>query len=119
MIQGFEEITADLTEEEIKFFPRFVEVLSKHTKENPITSSKLIQIFRGEFDNWCSGARVRKLVSLIRRHGILPLIATSKGYFVVEWASPEFEAYCIAFGKRIESMQTVKTAMLKKANLYF
>lgn len=65
--------------------PLIMELLKDVRKESPILSPRLCDKFNyANEDDYCipiNGARLRKLVNYIRSHGLLPVIATSKGYY--------------------------------------
>lgn len=86
MITDFEEITKELSEDEKQFLQPLINGFLQHTKDNPI---KTPQIVSG-MNNWASekginvkfnGVRLRKMVNHIRSTGMLPIIATSEGYY--------------------------------------
>ena len=83
MITGFENITYQLTEEEIELAKLVFKGLKfNSSKNNPKTSKHIVKWFK---DNGykMDGARLRKIVNYLRGKQILPnLIATSKGYYV-------------------------------------
>jgi hypothetical protein len=87
MITNFEEITCDLSEQELELLPAFIEGFRKHTKKNPIKSPKIVAAMK----LWLSAngiiykvsdVKVRQFANHIRRFSLLPLCATSDGYFV-------------------------------------
>lgn len=59
--------------------------LVRRTKDNPIKSAEIVSAMnRFANKNNCpeiSGSRLRKLCNFIRTRGMIPLIATSKGYY--------------------------------------
>jgi hypothetical protein len=87
MITNFEEITSDLTKDELKLISVLVYSFNKRTKDNPIKAPQIVQAMnnylkeRGEKLR-LSEPRLRKLVNYIRVNGMIPLIATSNGYYV-------------------------------------
>lgn len=84
MITNFEEHTSELTAEELALLPAIVEGFKRYTKENPIHSAEIVRRFNANAKTTykLSDTRLRKFSSHIRYNGILPLIATSKGYYV-------------------------------------
>jgi hypothetical protein len=93
MIEGFSEITAELTAEEKELIPILVKGFNAHKgKENAIKGPVIVSkinwyIFNNDatavhLPPKITEARLRKLANFIRRHGIIPLIATSNGYYV-------------------------------------
>jgi hypothetical protein len=81
MINGFEEQTHQLSDEEKSLVPIFVRGLqTKIGKDKAITAGKMIKALP---DHNLSGPRVRKIINYIRNSCLVPgLIATSSGYYV-------------------------------------
>ena len=87
MIQNFEHITEPLTEEEKKLIPILINGFKTKTKENSITGSEVVDSINRKKESLgltknFSEPRLRKLTNFIRSAGILPIIATSNGYYV-------------------------------------
>ena len=89
MVTNFENITQELSEEEKKYIYLLVTGFEKRTKDNPIKAPDLIKsinIFvstqRPDIKKPLSEPRLRKLCNYIRTRGLIPLIATSNGYYV-------------------------------------
>lgn len=82
MITNFEEITCDLTKEEKKIIPVVIAKLKKHSVKNPIKSFEIVKYIYKETGYKLGQPRFRKICNFIRSNGIIPIIATSKGYFV-------------------------------------
>jgi hypothetical protein len=87
MITNFETHTDELNPEEIKLIPILVNGFKRHNKNNPIKAPEIIKAIndkRGKLmlKNKFSEPRLRKCSNYIRTNGILPLIATSQGYYV-------------------------------------
>jgi len=87
MITNFEEITAELTSEELQVLPKLMEGFENHSIHDPIIATVLV----GKMNSYLkmnnnpikmTDVRLRKMVNFIRTNGLLPLIATSKGYYV-------------------------------------
>ena len=74
MILNFEEITAPLTEEERDEVINVVTIVSPRNRDNPIKSYEIEQRLN------IPGARLRKIINLIRTNAIFPIIGTSQGY---------------------------------------
>ena len=86
MITNFEEITKELTEEEKKLVPILIKGFNTKTKDNPIKAPEIVSAINSKRETLglksnFSEARLRKIVNFIRAEGILPLIATSNGYY--------------------------------------
>lgn len=86
MIQTFEHITQPLTSDEYKLVNVLVRGFRHRTKENPIKAPEIINSINRDYAKYgltkkLTEPRLRKLVNYIRSNGILPLIATSSGYY--------------------------------------
>ena len=86
MITNFEEHTSELTSEEMDILPIVVHGFRNYKKDNPIKAELIVTRMneflsaRG-FKTRMTQPRLRKMVNYIRTNGIIPLIATSHGYF--------------------------------------
>jgi hypothetical protein len=86
MITNFEEHTHELSAEEMEILPVVVHGFRNYKKANPI-KAELIVTRMNEYLNTkgyktkMTQPRLRKMVNYIRTNGIIPLIATSNGYF--------------------------------------
>ena len=79
MITNFGTITAPLTKRQMEQLPKVISMLSQ--LKEPVKSPELqlmIQQFTGKKMH---GATFRKYVNYIRSNSLLPVIATSSGYF--------------------------------------
>lgn len=87
MLDGFEDITEELTEDELKYvLPPVVNGFKNHGKNNPIKASDIVQKMKGfcsdkKMDIKFNDVKLRKFVHHIRIRGLLPLLASSKGYY--------------------------------------
>jgi len=85
-VTNFEEFTHELTSEEMEILPIVVHGFRNYKKANPIKSELIVTrlneylLARG-YKIKMNGPRLRKMVNYIRTNGIIPLIATSNGYF--------------------------------------
>lgn len=85
MITNFETITHDLTDEEKKLIPILIKGFKTHTIKNPIKAPDIVSALNSKdlgLDKKFTEVRLRKLCNFIRSNSLLPLCATSKGYFV-------------------------------------
>lgn len=82
MITNFEQITTELNEEEMKLLPILINGFRTHSKQNPIKAPDIVNAMK-KFGKM-SEVRLRKMVNHIRVNSLLPLIATSSGYFITE-----------------------------------
>jgi hypothetical protein len=86
MITNFEFLTREMTEEEKKLVPILIKGFNTKTKDNPIKAPEIVQAINAKRESLglkfnFSEVRLRKIVNFIRAEGILPLIATSNGYY--------------------------------------
>lgn len=84
MITGHEQETYDLTDYEYELAVRLVPFLEKKTKDNPVLAKQIID---GVNEKWnlkpkLNDVRLRKIINYYRVQSILPIISTSKGYYV-------------------------------------
>lgn len=86
MVTNFEEITKELTKEEKQCIKYLIVGFEKRTKQNPILAKDVVKginiVYVGlGIKSKFTSVKLRKMTNFIRANGILPLIATSKGYF--------------------------------------
>jgi hypothetical protein len=86
MITNFETITHELTAEELNLVPVIVHSFRFYKKDNPIKADLIVKrmndyLQKHESNVKMTQPRLRKIVNYIRTNGIIPLIATSNGYF--------------------------------------
>lgn len=86
MIQNFEDFTEELNPDEIKLIKPLIEGLRTKTKDNtikaPVIVRKMNEYALKNNLTKITEPRLRKLVNHIRVNGLLPVIATSQGYYV-------------------------------------
>lgn len=104
MVTNFELETAPLTEEEKKYVPIIIKGLSNKDKRNAIKSDAIIKALNEKY-SYCkmTGARLRKITNFIRSEGILPVIATSSGYYV-SYDQEEIKAQIVSLLDRAEAI---------------
>jgi hypothetical protein len=81
MIVNFESVTKCLSDDELQTIAVLIGIVEKHSTVDPITGPELIKALEG-YGHFLTGPRFRKLCNFIRSNSVLPLIATSKGYYV-------------------------------------
>lgn len=86
MVTNFEQHTKDLTPADIPFLEVLIRGFKTKTPDNPIKEKEIIQKINSQLDELglkrkLTGARLRKIVNHIRVNSMLPLIATSRGYY--------------------------------------
>jgi hypothetical protein len=95
MITKFEKETSPLSEEEVKISEILVRNFTqsyqngRFRKENPVTGKTICDKFNSISElslvgikNGLSEVRLRKIINHIRHMGILPILSSSKGYYV-------------------------------------
>ena len=85
-ITNFEEYTHELSAEEMEILPIVIHGFRQYKKNNPIKSELIVTRMNDYLKNngfkiKMSGPRLRKMVNYIRSNSLIPLIATSHGYF--------------------------------------
>ena len=84
-VTNFESITYELTEDELTHVNGIVLALKLRTKESAIKAPEIVKSMNifAERHNLCkmTDARLRKCINYIRSNSILPVIATSHGYY--------------------------------------
>ena len=85
-VTNFEEFTHELTSEEMEILPVVVHGFRNYKKANPIKAPLIVNGMNAYLEKHgykirLNQPRLRKLVNYIRTNGIIPLIATSNGYF--------------------------------------
>ncbi len=86
MITNFEEVTNELTNEEMELIPMAIHGFRQYKKNNPIKAELIVKRMNEYLESKgiktrLTQPRLRKMVNYIRSNGLLPLIATSNGYF--------------------------------------
>lgn len=79
-VTNFENITQELTEKELKLIPILIRCFASHTKDNPIKAPEIVNKMN-KAGYKMSEPRLRKCCNYIRSNAMLPLIATSDGYY--------------------------------------
>lgn len=108
MITNFEEITKDLSDEEKRALPQLILLFEQHSVRNPIKEPQVLIVLNTKLELLSikikiSGPRLRKLCNLIRSNSIIPLIATSKGYYV-SYSKKEIQRQIISLVERAEAI---------------
>lgn len=108
MIKNFEEVTKELTEDELSIIPYLVKGFTGHDAISPIKSDEIISkmnyfLITNEFKVRMTGPRLRKCCNYIRSNSIIPLIATSEGYYV-SWNKEEIEYQIKSLRQRAQSI---------------
>lgn len=109
MITNFEHITSELTQQELELIPILVKGFHKHRKENPILARDIVRrmniyLEARNYQGTFTEARLRKCVNFIRTNAILPLMATSNGYYI-SWDSDEIYSQIQSLEERANSIK--------------
>lgn len=110
MITNFEEITKELTPAEKKLVPVLIRGF-KHHVDDPIKAPDIVYKLTNRGYE-ISEPRLRKLCNLIRAYGILPLIATSKGYYI-SYDSWEIRKQITSLKERAEGIMAAAQGLEK------
>jgi hypothetical protein len=86
MITNFEEHTHELTSDEMEILQLVIHGFRAYKKTNPIKAELIVKRMNVFLENngykiRLTQPRLRKLVNYIRSNSLIPLIATSHGYF--------------------------------------
>jgi hypothetical protein len=105
MILGHEYHTEDLNDEEKMLAKRLISAFSKRSKNNPVTALEIVCGVNANIPltQKFSDRRLRKIINHYRVHGILPIISTSKGYYV-SYDENEIEGMIISLTQRSSSI---------------
>lgn len=112
MITNFEEITANLTPEEKELTIEIMQILMKLKKNRPMKSVQIVELINRRLfknkDVKFNGVKLRKYCNYIRSKSLLPIIATSNGYYI------SYDKTEIAL--QIESLEQRSEAILSSVN---
>jgi hypothetical protein len=117
MITNFETITADLTEKQLLMVPYLVGGFKNHLKGNPIKAPEIVDqcntFFKAkEMDLHMTEPVLRKCVNYIRLNAMIPLIATSEGYYV-SWDKEDIRNQIKSLRERANSITLCADGMEK------
>lgn len=115
MITNFEKETEKLTDKEIKIVPYLVKGLQSKTAENPIKAPAIVKAMNEFLKDQNINIKMtepmlRKCIGHIRRENILPIIGTSKGYFV-SYDKTKIMEQIKSLNERAESMIATAKAL--------
>jgi hypothetical protein len=118
MIQNFEEITEDLTEQEIQFIPEMTQyfkivlsggIVQKQSDITEIINMKLVHA-HGPSVFKITPMRLRKYFNYFRSNGILPIIATSNGCYI-SYDKEEIEKQILSMKQRARQIERAAIGM--------
>lgn len=110
MITNFEAITESLPHDEYIVLQPLIKSLSRRGKDNPIKAPEIVKAINEKLNTKTkfTEVKLRKMCNFIRTQGMLPLIATSDGYYC-SYDRDEIE-------KQIRSLNERASAILASAN---
>jgi hypothetical protein len=117
MITNFEIETAPLTEDEKLYIPIIIKGLSTKSKDKAIKSDAIVKALNEKY-TYCkmTGARLRKITNFIRSEGILPIIATSNGYYV-SYDEEEIKSQIVSLLDRAQAIINSANGLKKFLNI--
>lgn len=118
MINGFEQYTKELNDEEKKMLPIIINGLNKKRGESKAVTNEQIATGMKSVGFKIGGARIRKLINVIRRYSLVHfLIATSKGYYVANKRSQVVD-YIESLKQRENAIKDVRVSLEKQLEAY-
>ena len=116
-LTNFEDQTPELTPEEMAELPAVIHSFRYYDKRNPIKAVVIVQKMNIYLKMKGSkmkmtDVRLRRMVNYIRTNGLLPLIATSKGYFTSK-NKQEIELQIKSLQERARSIQRCANGLKK------
>jgi hypothetical protein len=84
MIVGYENITSELTSEELWLANDMIRFFKNKTKQNPVKSIQIVVGINKHYSlkKRFTDVRLRKIINYYRVNSILPVISNSNGYYV-------------------------------------
>jgi hypothetical protein len=108
MITNFETITRELDANEVRLLPIVIAGMKAHRgRDNAITGAEICRKVEG-----LTEPRLRKIVNHIRQNAILPVIATSKGYYMADCAE-DVIGQIKSLQDRIDAIEAAKNGLRK------
>jgi hypothetical protein len=107
MVIGFEELTAHLSEEEIKVAKALAIKLASLKGPEQAMNNRQLRDYLWEIGVYTSAVRIRRMINYIRVHGLVSnVIASSHGYYVArDWE--EVERYVASLRQRASAILAV------------
>jgi hypothetical protein len=104
MITGFDLETAPLTEDEKKLVPVIIKGLyNKRRPEDAVHGAAICQAVSAKYGK-LTEPRLRKITNFLRSAKILPVMATSRGYYI-SYDREEIEKQILSLQQRAEAIQ--------------
>jgi hypothetical protein len=112
MITGFDLETAPLTEEEKALVPVIIKGLyTKTDATKAVHGAKICEAITRKYGK-LTEPRLRKITNFLRSAKILPVIATSKGYYI-SYDKNEIEKQIKSLEQRVAGIQTAIDGLKK------
>ena len=122
MITNFENITYDLTDDEKLLLPLVSGFLERIKSDKPVKEAAICDAFndwlptkRPDIKVKLTGARLRKMINRLRNTGTLPVIGTSKGYYV-SYDKEELRKQIESLKQRADSINAAADGLMKFLN---
>ena len=113
MIKGFEEITADLSNDELQMVQSIIKgLINKQGKDKAITGAKICDAMN------LNGARLRKIINHIRINNLLPGLCSSKNGYFIAANIDELNDYLISLKQRIKAQVDVLNALEQQTIIF-
>jgi hypothetical protein len=122
MITNFDKHTEELDAHDLAIIPIVIKAFSKYTKDKPIKAPEIVATFnlnreKINYPRKLSEPKLRKMCNYIRSNGLLPLIATSQGYYV-SYDQKEVNDMIKSLRERAASINRSADGLLKIANQF-
>ena len=122
MITNFDKHTEELDAHDLAIIPIVIKAFSKYTKDNPIKAPEIVATFnlnreKINYPRKLSEPKLRKMCNYIRSNGLLPLIATSQGYYV-SYDQKEVNDMIKSLRERANAINRSADGLLKIANQF-
>lgn len=115
MINGFEELTKPLTDEEFKAMEIIVPILKRAIGDTAaIPNRKLSFILRSQHRIHMDGVRIRKIINYIRIKGLIPHLLSSSGGYFVSHDEQQIKRYIRSLQQREAAIAAVRNAIEKQ-----
>lgn len=106
MIAGHENNTYELSNDEIELANKIIPFFKMKTKENPVKAKVIVDGVNRvyELTPKFTDVRLRKIINYYRCNGIIPIISSSKGYYV-SYYQEDIEYMIESLNQRARSIQ--------------
>jgi hypothetical protein len=106
MIAGHENNTFELSNDEIELANKIIPFFKLKTKDNPVKAKVIVDGVNRvyELTPKFTDVRLRKIINYYRCNGIIPIISSSKGYYV-SYYQEDIEYMIESLNQRARSIQ--------------